>query len=73
MITGDHKDTAVAIAKELGIISDESQAITGAELSEISDSDFEEKVNNYSVYARVQPEHKVRIVNAWKNAARLPQ
>jgi len=73
MITGDHKDTAVAIAKELGIISDESQAITGAELSEISDSDFEEKVNNYSVYARVQPEHKVRIVMHGKNAARLPQ
>jgi len=71
MITGDHKDTAVAIAKELGIISDESQAITGAELSEISDSDFEEKVNNYSVYARVQPEHKVRIVNAWKKRGKI--
>jgi len=73
MITGDHKDTAVAIAKELGIISDESQAITGAELSEISDSDFEEKVNNYSVYARVQPEHKVRIVNAWKKRGKITQ
>ncbi|HHV30216.1 calcium-translocating P-type ATPase, PMCA-type [Acetivibrio mesophilus] len=71
MITGDHKDTAVAIAKELGIISDESQAITGAELSEISDIDFEEKVKNYSVYARVQPEHKVRIVNAWRNRGKI--
>jgi len=71
MITGDHKDTAVAIAKELGIISDESQAITGAELSEISDSDFEEKVKDYSVYARVQPEHKVRIVNAWRKRGKI--
>lgn len=71
MITGDHKDTAVAIAKELGIISDENQAITGAELSEISDSEFEEKVKNYSVYARVQPEHKVRIVTAWKKRGKI--
>lgn len=66
MITGDHKDTAVAIAMELGIIDDKSQALTGAELNEISDEEFNEKVKNYSVYARVQPEHKVRIVNAWK-------
>jgi Ca2+-transporting ATPase len=66
MITGDHKDTAVAIAKELGIITDASQAITGAELDGISDEDLKEFVKNYGVYARVQPEHKVRIVNAWK-------
>ncbi|HZK39011.1 MAG TPA: cation-translocating P-type ATPase, partial [Clostridia bacterium] len=66
MITGDHKDTAVAIALELGIIQDESQAITGAELGRISDEEFEEKIDKYFVYARVQPEHKVRIVNAWR-------
>lgn len=66
MITGDHKDTAVAIATELGIIKDATEAITGAELNEISDEDFKEKVTQYSVYARVQPEHKVRIVNAWR-------
>lgn len=66
MITGDHKDTAVAIALELGIIKDASEAITGAALNEMSDEEFLEKVGNYSVYARVQPEHKVRIVNAWR-------
>ena len=66
MITGDHKDTAVAIAKELGIITDASQAITGAELDSISDREICQFVKNYGVYARVQPEHKVRIVNAWK-------
>ena len=66
MITGDHKDTAVAIARELGIIESADQAITGAELDAISDEDIAEFVKKYSVYARVQPEHKVRIVNAWK-------
>ncbi len=66
MITGDHKDTAVAIAKELGIITDASQAITGAELNDISDEELGEAVKKYGVYARVQPEHKTRIVNAWK-------
>ena len=66
MITGDHKDTAVAIAKELGIIEDASQAITGAELDNISDEDICEFVKKFGVYARVQPEHKTRIVNAWK-------
>ena len=66
MITGDHKDTAVAIASELGIITDASQAITGAELNDISDEEFEIAVEKYSVYARVQPEHKTRIVNAWR-------
>ncbi|MEG2082033.1 MAG: cation-translocating P-type ATPase [Oscillospiraceae bacterium] len=66
MITGDHKDTAVAIALQLGIITDPSQAITGAQLNEISDDDYETAIENYSVYARVQPEHKVRIVNTWR-------
>ncbi len=66
MITGDHKDTAVAIAKELGIITDASEAITGAELDAISDEDLGEAVKKYGVYARVQPEHKTRIVTAWK-------
>ena len=66
MITGDHKDTAVAIARELGIITDASQAITGAELDAISDEELPEAVKRYSVYARVQPEHKTRIVNAWR-------
>ena len=66
MITGDHKDTAVAIALELGIIENASQAITGAQLNEISDEDFAERVTEFKVYARVQPEHKTRIVNAWR-------
>lgn len=66
MITGDHKDTAVAIGMELGIISDASQAITGAQLDEISDKEFQDRITDFSVYARVQPEHKVRIVKAWK-------
>ena len=66
MITGDHKDTAVAIAKTLGIITDASEAITGAEIDKYSDEEFNELVTKYSVYARVQPEHKVRIVNAWR-------
>ena len=66
MITGDHRDTAVAIAKELGILGEGQKALTGAELSAIPDDEFNKTVSNYSVYARVQPEHKVRIVNAWK-------
>ena len=66
MITGDHKDTAVAIGKELGIITDASQAITGRELDALSDEELDAAVEKYSVYARVQPEHKVRIVNAWR-------
>ena len=66
MITGDHIDTAVAIALELGIITDKSQAITGAELDDISDEQLATDIVKYSVYARVQPEHKVRIVKAWK-------
>ena len=71
MITGDHIDTAVAIAKNLGICEDESQAITGAQLDKISDEDFREKVTEYSVYARVQPEHKARIVDAWKSRDKI--
>jgi len=66
MITGDHKDTAVAIAKELGIITDASEAITGAELDNIPDDQICEFVKKFGVYARVQPEHKTRIVTAWK-------
>jgi Ca2+-transporting ATPase len=71
MITGDHKDTAIAIARELGILSDESQAITGADLSLIPEEVFAEDVVSYTVYARVQPEHKVRIVKAWKKKGRI--
>ena len=66
MITGDHKDTAVAIAKELGILSEGQKAVTGAELDAIDDATFAQDVRNYSVYARVQPENKVRIVKAWQ-------
>lgn len=71
MITGDHRDTAAAIAKQLHIIEDESGIITGSELNQISDKDFEEKVTQYSVYARVSPEHKVRIVQAWKKRGKI--
>lgn len=66
MITGDHKITAMAIAKELGILEDESEALTGKELDEISDEELTRDIRKYSVYARVSPEHKVRIVKAWK-------
>lgn len=71
MITGDHKDTAVAIAKTLGIIQSADEALTGAELDKISAEDFVEKIEQYSVYARVQPEHKVRIVEAWKAKGKI--
>ena len=66
MITGDHKVTATAIAKKLGILEDENEAITGIELDKLSDEQLENNVRNYSVYARVAPEHKVRIVKAWQ-------
>ncbi len=66
MITGDHKDTAVAIAKELGILTNPSQAVTGADLDDLTDEELDQVIDKYHVYARVQPEHKVRIVNAWK-------
>lgn len=66
MITGDHKDTAVAIAKQLGIISDESQALSGSQLDELDDEFYFENIENYSVYARVQPQHKTKIVKTFK-------
>ena len=67
MITGDHINTAKAIARELGILSDDSQAMMGADIDKYSDEEFEKIVENVFVYARVQPEHKTRIVNAWRN------
>ena len=66
MITGDHKITATAIAKKLGILENENEAITGQELEKMSDEDLQKNVRKYSVYARVSPEHKVRIVKAWQ-------
>ena len=71
MITGDHKDTAVAIANQLGILGEGQQAITGAQLNEMSDEQLNENIEKYSVYARVQPEHKVRIVSAWKSKGKI--
>lgn len=73
MITGDHQDTAEAIAKRLGIIEDDSQnhVFTGAELNELSDDEFQKVFKQYSVYARVSPEHKVRIVKAWQNEGKV--
>ncbi|MDY5219446.1 MAG: cation-translocating P-type ATPase [Eubacteriales bacterium] len=68
MITGDHVDTAVAIAKELGILTDGMKAITGSQLDEMDDEAFGKAFRDISVYARVQPEHKTRIVNAWRGA-----
>ena len=66
MITGDHKITATAIAKKLGILENEDEAITGADLENMTDEELEKNVRKYSVYARVSPEHKVRIVKAWQ-------
>jgi Ca2+-transporting ATPase len=66
MITGDHRDTAVAIARSLGILDEGQRAITGMELNELSDQELLDHIEEFSVYARVQPEHKVRIVRAWK-------
>ena len=66
MITGDHKITATAIAKKLGILENEEEAITGSELEQMTDDELEKNVRKYSVYARVSPEHKVRIVTAWQ-------
>ena len=71
MITGDHIDTAVAIARELGLISDPSQAIMGQALNDMSDEELDRVIERYSVYARVQPEHKVRIVEAWKRRGKI--
>ena len=66
MITGDHKLTATAIAKQLGILENDTEAITGAQLEQMPQSELEKNIENYSVYARVSPEHKVRIVKAWQ-------
>jgi Ca2+-transporting ATPase len=66
MITGDHKNTAVAIAKQLGIADSIEQSLTGAEIDELSDQEFSEKINNYRVFSRVSPEHKVKLVKAYK-------
>ena len=71
MITGDHIDTAVAIAKELGLIEDASQAIMGHALDGMTDAELDQAIDRYSVYARVQPEHKVRIVEAWKRRGKI--
>ena len=74
MITGDHQDTAEAISKRLGIIDPndtEDRVITGAELNELSDEEFQKVFKQYSVYARVSPEHKVRIVKAWQNEGKV--
>jgi Ca2+-transporting ATPase len=71
MITGDHRDTAAAIAMELGIAKGESEIINGNELNQFSDEDLESRITQYSVYARVSPEHKVRIVNAWKKRGKI--
>lgn len=71
MITGDHKDTAVAIAKQLGIIGANQKAVIGMELNSMSDEELDEHIEEYSVYARVQPEHKVRIVQAWKKRGKI--
>ena len=68
MITGDHIDTAIAIARELGILREGKRAITGAQLGEMSDEQFAKELRSIAVYARVQPEHKTRIVNAWRAA-----
>ena len=71
MITGDHKDTAYAIGKELGIVTSPDQAITGADLDKMSDEELEKNIAKYSIYARVQPEHKVRIVKAWQKKGKI--
>ena len=71
MITGDHISTASAIAKQLGILSDDTMAISGSDLNEMSDQELQKNIEKYSVYARVAPEHKVRIVNAWQSKGEI--
>lgn len=71
MITGDHRDTAFAIGRELGIVSSPDEAITGADLDRMSDEELAKNITRYSIYARVQPEHKVRIVKAWQKKGKI--
>ena len=71
MITGDHRDTAFAIGRELGIVTSPDEAITGADLDRMSDEELEKNITRYSIYARVQPEHKVRIVKAWQKKGKI--
>ncbi|WP_288556946.1 cation-translocating P-type ATPase [uncultured Lactobacillus sp.] len=71
MITGDHKVTAVAIAKKIGIFNDGDIAVTGLELDKMSDEELEQKIEKISVYARVSPENKIRIVNAWQKKDKI--
>ena len=71
MITGDHRDTAAAIAKELGIVRSPEEVLSGSELDDLSDEELDSRIENYGVYARVQPEHKVRIVQAWKKKGKI--
>ena len=71
MITGDHIDTAVAIAKELGILSEGRRAVSGSELDAMDDETFKREFESIAVYARVQPEHKTRIVKAWQDSGRV--
>lgn len=71
MITGDHKITASAIAKQIGILKDESEAMEGYELEKLTDDELREKVESISVYARVSPEHKIRIVRAWQEKGNI--
>ncbi|MDB6228912.1 cation-translocating P-type ATPase [Lactobacillus amylovorus] len=71
MITGDHKVTAVAIAKKIGIFSDGDIAVTGLELDKMSDEELEQKIEKIAVYARVSPENKIRIVNAWQKKDKI--
>ncbi len=69
MITGDHKVTASAIARQLGIFRDGDEAVSGVELDGMTDTELDERLPHISVYARVSPEHKIRIVNAWQRRA----
>ena len=71
MITGDHKVTATAIAKQLGIFLEGDEALSGVELDQMSDADLDERLEHISVYARVSPEHKIRIVNAWQRKGKI--
>ncbi len=71
MITGDHRDTASAIARELGILEEDRRAVTGSELEAMTQEELEAQVTEIAVYARVQPEHKVRIVKAWKSKGKI--